>query len=144
MAIVSKSALIPFSAAQMYELVNDFEAYPRFLPWCESTRLISRTDTEMCAEMVVARIGIKQKFSTCNQLRENERIDIHLNEGPFRRLHGGWVFTPLREDASKVELQLEFEFSGRLIDKAFGAVFNQIANSLVDAFCKRANEVYGG
>ncbi len=70
-------------------------------------------------------------------------MDIDLLDGPFRKLVGGWNFIPLREDASKVELELDFEFSGRLIDKAFGAVFSQIANSLVDAFCKRADEVYG-
>jgi ribosome-associated toxin RatA of RatAB toxin-antitoxin module len=128
----------------MFELVNDFESYPQFLPWCESTRLISRTKTEMCAELTVGRVGIRQTFSTCNQLVENERVDIHLRNGPFHKLQGGWVFTPLREDACKIELVLEFEFSGRLIDKAFGAFFNQIANTLVDAFCKRADEVYGG
>lgn len=142
MAIVIKSVLVPYSAEQMYTLVNDFESYPRFLPWCESARMISRTEDEMCAELVVSRVGIRQKFSTCNQLQKNERIEIHLNEGPFRRLHGGWVFTRLGDAGCKVELHLEFEFSGRLIEKAFGAVFSQIANSLVDAFCKRADEVY--
>jgi len=142
LAIVIKSVLVPYSAEQMYTLVNDFESYPRFLPWCESARMISRTEDEMCAELVVSRVGIRQKFSTCNQLQKNERIEIHLNEGPFRRLHGGWVFTRLGDAGCKVELHLEFEFSGRLIEKAFGAVFSQIANSLVDAFCKRADEVY--
>lgn len=141
MAHVHKSALVPHSAAEMYDLVNDFLAYPDFLPWCESTRLISRTETELCGEIVVARVGIRQAFSTCNTLYENERVDIELKDGPFRKLTGGWRFTPLREDASKVELELDFEFSGKLIDKAFGAVFERIANSLVDSFCKRAGEV---
>ena len=98
---------------------------------------------ELCGELEVSRIGIRQRFSTCNALVENERMDIQLRDGPFRRLEGGWRFTPLREDASKVELVLHFEFSGKLIDAAFGRVFNQIANTLVDAFCKRADEVYG-
>ena len=75
-------------------------------------------------------------------MKKNEQMDISLRDGPFRKLHGGWRFIPLRKDASKVELELEFEFSGKLIDKAFGAVFEQVANSLVDSFCKRADEIY--
>ncbi len=143
MAKVQKSAIVPHSADRMFDLVNDVESYPKFLPWCRSGRLISRTDEELCGEIEVARAGIHQKFSTCNRLYGNERIDIHLREGPFRKLHGTWQFTPLREDACKVELTLEFEFSGKLINAAFGAVFNQIASSFVEAFCKRANQVYG-
>lgn len=141
MAHVHKSALVPYSAAHMYDLVNDFLAYPEFLPWCHSTRLISRTETELCGEIMVARMGVQQTFSTCNKLFQNERVDIELRDGPFRKLEGGWRFTALREDACKVELELNFEFSGKLIDKAFGMVFEHIANSLVDSFCKRASEV---
>lgn len=126
----------------MFELVNDVESYPQFLPWCHSGTLLSRTDTELCGEMEVARAGIRQRFSTCNTLHPYERIEINLKDGPFKQLTGEWRFTPLREDACKVELELEFSFSGALINKAFGAVFNQIANTLVDAFCKRAGEVY--
>ena len=142
MPVVSKSALVPFSAAQMYALVYDFESYPDFLPWCHASRLISRTEEEICGELEVARMGIRQTFSTRNKLVKNERMDIELIEGPFRKLRGGWKFTPLREDACKIELVLDFEFSGRLINSAFGKVFSQIANTLVDAFCKRAEEVY--
>ncbi len=142
MPVVSKSALIPFSAAQMYKLVDDFESYPDFLPWCRSSRLISRSENEICGELEVARAGISQTFSTRNTLVKNERVDIELIEGPFRKLQGGWKFTALREDACKIELILDFEFSGRLINSAFGKVFSQIANTMVDAFCKRAEEVY--
>ncbi len=143
MPVVSKSALVHHSAEAMYQLVCDFEAYPQFLPWCSSSRLISRSPQKICGELEVSRIGIKQRFSTCNDLIENERMDIQLHEGPFRKLEGGWRFHALRSDACKVELVLDFEFAGRLIDAAFGRVFNQIANTLVDAFCKRADEVYG-
>ncbi len=142
MPIVTKSALVHHSAAEMYNLVSDFEAYPNFLPWCSDSKLLSRTETEICGELEVSRIGIKQRFSTCNTLQENERMDIVLKDGPFRKLEGGWVFTPLKADASKVELVLEFEFSNKLIDTAFGKVFGHIANTLVEAFCKRADEVY--
>jgi len=93
--------------------------------------------------MEVARMGIHQTFSTCNRFVPGERMELELDDGPFRKLQGAWTFRPLREDACKVELKLEFEFSGKLIDKAFGGVFRQIANNLVDAFCKRAEEVYG-
>jgi ribosome-associated toxin RatA of RatAB toxin-antitoxin module len=143
MALVSKSALVHHSASAMYKLVCDFEAYPEFLPWCSDSRLISRSAEQICGELEVNRVGIRQRFSTCNRLVENERIDILLRDGPFRKLQGGWRFHALRSDACKVELELDFEFAGRLIDAAFGRVFNQIANTLVDAFCKRADEVYG-
>jgi ribosome-associated toxin RatA of RatAB toxin-antitoxin module len=135
--------LVAHSAQRMYELVCDFEAYPEFLPWCSQSRLISRTPEQICGELEVSRVGIRQRFSTCNLLVENERMDILLRDGPFRKLEGGWRFQALQEDACKVELLLDFEFAGKLIDAAFGRVFNQIANTLVDAFCKRADDLYG-
>ena len=106
--------------------------------------MLSLTDDRMCARITVARAGIRQSFSTCNRLVPHEQIELHLEEGPFRHLHGLWNFLALREDASKVSLRLEFEFSGRLINMAFGAVFSHIADNLVEAFCNRAREVYGG
>lgn len=89
-------------------------------------------------------MGIHQSFTTCNQYEAPHRMSIELVEGPFKKLHGAWEFQALREDACKVLLKLEFEFSGRLINAAFGKVFHQIANTLVESFCKRAKEVYGG
>lgn len=142
MAFVKKSALVPHSAKRMFDLVYDVGSYPKFLPWCAHGEVISETADQICGRIDVSRLGIHQTFSTCNRFERDRRMDISLLDGPFRKLHGGWRFTPLREDACKVELELDFEFSGRLIDKAFGAVFNQIANSLVDAFCKRADDVY--
>lgn len=140
--MVSKSALVHHSAETMYRLVCDFEAYPQFLPWCSDSRLISRSPEQICGELEVSRMGIHQRFSTCNRLVENERMDILLRDGPFRKLEGGWRFHALQADACKVELVLDFEFAGRLIDVAFGRVFNQIATTLVDAFCKRADELH--
>jgi ribosome-associated toxin RatA of RatAB toxin-antitoxin module len=144
MPVVKKSALVHYSAAQMFALVEDVNAYPRFLPWCHSARVFKDGEREVCAEIVVARLGIRQAFSTCNRFERNKWMTLELREGPFKRLHGKWKFLPLRDDASKVELELEFEFSGSMINKAFGSVFNHVANTLVDAFCKRAQEVYGG
>ena len=142
MPVVSKSALIHHSAAEMFALVSDFESYPEFLPWCSDSRVISNSESVICGELEVSRIGITQRFSTCNTLEKNQRMEIVLKEGPFRKLEGEWVFTPLREDASKVELLLEFEFASKLIETAFGRVFDHIANTLVEAFCKRADEIY--
>ncbi|MCB1759371.1 MAG: type II toxin-antitoxin system RatA family toxin [Gammaproteobacteria bacterium] len=143
MPVVHKSAIVTHTAEQMFELVNDVESYPRFLPWCSSTRLLSRDEQILCGELVVSRIGVHQTFSTCNRLYPYERIDLQLREGPFKKLHGSWLFTRLGDAACKVELKLEFEFSGRLINAAFGQVFSHVANTLVDAFSKRADEVHG-
>lgn len=143
MPTVTKSALVKHSAEQMFALVSDVDAYQQFLPWCAESRRIEGPDGELCGELMVARAGIRQSFSTCNRLYPFERMEIRLREGPFRDLHGAWNFTALRADACKVELELHFQFSGALINLAFGTVFRQIADSLVDAFVKRADEVYG-
>ena len=143
MAVVRKSALVPHSAGQMYALVNDVDSYAEFLPWCRSSRIVRPTDDGYIGEIEVAKAGIVQSFQTRNVPTPEEQVRISLEEGPFRHLHGDWNFIALRTDASKVELMLEFEFSGKLMNAAFGAVFSQIANSMVDAFCKRAGEIYG-
>jgi len=142
LAVVEKSALVMHTAQQMYDLVADVAAYQDFLPWCSNSRLISQTDEEICGEIEVSRAGITQKFSTCNRYISGEKMDIRLIDGPFKKLEGGWEFQALSDEACKVSLRLEFEFSGKLINAAFGKVFSIIANELVDAFCKRANEVY--
>ncbi|OOZ41982.1 ubiquinone-binding protein [Solemya elarraichensis gill symbiont] len=142
MAVVEKSALVQHSAGEMYRLVNDVEQYQDFLPWCKSSRLVSLEGDTMIGELVVAKSGITQSFSTRNTLTEDRLVELQLDEGPFSKLTGQWEFTPLRDDACKVSLRLEFEFSGRLMNAAFGAIFSQIANTMVDAFCKRADEIY--
>lgn len=143
MASVEKSALVQHTALQMYELVADVASYQDFLPWCSNSQLISKTDTEICGEIEVSRAGITQKFSTCNRIVPGQSMSLQLKDGPFKKLDGMWLFTELGDSACKVSLQLEFEFSGKLINAAFGKVFSYIANDLVDAFCKRADEVYG-
>lgn len=142
MASVSKNALVCHSAAQMFDLVKDVEAYPEFLPWCQSARVLRQEPGRICGELDVARLGIRQTFSTCNRFEGHEWMTLELEKGPFKHLRGRWSFAPLRPDACKVALELDFEFSGALIDRAFGALFGQIANTMVDAFCKRADEVY--
>lgn len=142
MAKIEKSALVPFSARQMFDLVADVERYKEFLPWCSDSQLVSSTEHEVCGRIEVSRLGITQAFSTCNAIDPPHRMEIALREGPFKRLHGEWQFTQLGDDACKVSLMMEFEFTGRLINAAFGKVFHQIANSLVASFVERAREVY--
>lgn len=127
----------------MFDLVADVERYQDFLPWCSESSLVSRDDNELCGRIEVSRLGITQAFTTCNELDPPGRIGIALHEGPFRHLHGDWQFIALREDACKVLLTLEFEFSGKLINAAFGKVFHQVANTLVESFVRRARDVYG-
>ena len=143
MATVKKSALVLYSAAEMYALVEDIEAYPRFLPWCRSTKILSRNEDEVRATIEMVKGGVHKSFTTCNRMQNHKMIDIRLLEGPFKRLEGYWRFEPLRADASKVSLDMEFEFASPLLRVAVEPVFKQIANSLVDAFCKRAVELYG-
>lgn len=144
MARIEKSALVPFPAQSMFDLVNDIDRYAEFLPWCKASQVLSRDDKAVCGRLDIAKAGIHQYFTTRNRLYPPERIELELVEGPFKRLHGTWRFDPLRDDACKIVLVLEFEFSGKLVNKAFGAVFRQIADTMVDAFCKRAKELHDG
>ncbi len=143
MPVVEKSALVPFSDRQMFDLVKHVVRYPEFLPWCHAAELLSDDGHKVCGRIEVARMGIRQSFATCNGYEAPRWMNIELVEGPFKSLHGRWDFQALREDACKVMLRLEFEFSGQLIDAAFGKVFHRIANTLVESFCKRARDVYG-
>ena len=143
MTTVSRMALMPYSAGEMYDLVDNIEAYPQFLPWCKSATVLSRTDDEVHANLALSRGGIHKSFTTCNRLQRNKIIEMRLVEGPFNHLEGFWRFDNLGEQACKVGLDLEFEFSSRLLGLTVGPVFNQIASTLVDSFCERAVEVYG-
>jgi ribosome-associated toxin RatA of RatAB toxin-antitoxin module len=143
MTIIRRSALVSYSAQQMFELVNNIEDYPRFLPWCRTSQVIHLSDTELEAKLEIAWKGITKSFTTRNYLHPFQHMEIKLVTGPFRHLEGRWSFIELSGDACKVGVELEFEFTGSLVDKFFQPIFNHIANSLVDAFCKRAAEVYG-
>ncbi len=140
---VRKSALVPYPAASMFDLVNDIESYPEFLPWCRSTRVLSRSEDEVRASIELAKGAVRKSFTTLNRLQHHKMIEMRLVEGPFNRLEGFWRFENLGPQSSKVLLDLDFEFSSTVVRVTVGPVFNQVANSLVDAFCKRAVEVYG-
>lgn len=143
MTAIQKSALVRFPAVAMYDLVNDIERYPEFLPWCRASRVLSRSDEAVEAELDIARGGFNKCFATRNLLRAGEEMRMTLLRGPFDFLEGVWTFTPLREDASKIALDLRFELSGALANLAFGAVFNQICGTMVSAFSERAKQLYG-
>lgn len=144
MSHIKRSALVHYSPAEMFSLVNDVALYSSFLPWCRSSVVKSESETEMVASVEIAKGVLNKTFTTHNQLQRDRRIDLELVDGPFRKLSGYWQFDSLKtENACKVNLELEFEFDSAMMSIAAKPVFTQIANSLVDSFCKRAVDVYG-
>ena len=140
---VSRSALIPYSADQMYALVEDVVAYPDFLPWCIGATLHFKDEEIIEATLEMQRSGIKKSFRTRNTLQPGVAMGIALVGGPFRHLAGDWRFQQLGEDGSKVSLHMEFDFEGRMTDRLFGRYFEDTCNSLIDSFTTRAHEIYG-
>lgn len=143
MAVVHKSVLLGYSAEQMFALVDNIEDYPKFLPWCGGTEVRQRDGEKVIATLQINYHGVKQTFSTENLHVRPVSITMTLLEGPFKHLHGTWTFKALREDACKIDFDLHYEFSSRVLEQVIGPVFNMIANSFVDSFCKRAEAVYG-
>lgn len=141
---VLRSALVPYSAAQMYALVKDVEAYPSFLPWCNDAEVHIREETFIEASLELHRGRISKRFRTRNVLKENESLGIALVGGPFKHMSGGWIFQQLSDAGSKVELDLQFEFESRATDVIFGRFFENTCNSLVDSFTQRAAKIYAG
>ncbi len=143
MTHIKRSALLPFSAERLFDLVNRVEHYPEFLPWCSKAEIISETDETMRARLTVGKGGFNQTFTTVNQLVLGERIDMRLEDGPFTELHGVWEFQALSDQACKITLDMTFHYSGALVRATLGPLFNHAANTMVEAFSKRAHEVYG-
>lgn len=142
MSHIQKFAHVNYSQKQMFDLVNDFEQYPEFLPGCLGARTLKRTDDEIVATLDVGKGPVRQSFTTRNILTEPERVEMQLVEGPFKRLHGVWTFEALSENTCKIALSIDFELSG-MLKFAFGGVFGQVANHMVEAFSERAKVVYG-
>jgi len=139
---INRSALVWHSRERMSALVNDVLSYPEFLPWCSSAIILEHHDDYMLACIEVQKGGIKQSFTTRNDLSVDGKIRMDLVDGPFSRLEGVWDFIPLKDNACKVKLTLDFSLKRNFTKMAFGAIFNQAANSMVDAFCERADQVY--
>jgi ribosome-associated toxin RatA of RatAB toxin-antitoxin module len=149
--VIRKSSLVPYSADEMYALVADIESYGKFLPWCGGTRILKREPETVTATIQIAyrgvhkafTTGVHKAFTTRNTLEPGRGMDLRLVDGPFRHLLGHWRFEPLDENSCKVSLELDFEFSNRLIALMVGPVFESIANGLVDSFRERAEALYG-
>jgi ribosome-associated toxin RatA of RatAB toxin-antitoxin module len=142
MQVVERSALVPFTAAQMFALVDDVARYPEFLPWCTGSRVERPSDTERVATVKVARGVLRTEFTTRNDLVLDSSIVMHLLDGPFENLTGEWRFAPIGERGSRVEFRVEFAFKNRLSAAAFNAVFESMCGTIVDAFAQRARAIY--
>ena len=141
--VVTRNALVPHCAADMYALVADIERYPDFLPWCASATVHHRGESAVEASLEIARGPVRKSFRTRNTLHPRQLIEISLVDGPFKRLEGQWRFDPLGEQGCRVSLQLDFAFSSRAMHALLNPVFSHIADTLVDAFCRRARQQYG-
>ncbi|HKB60250.1 MAG TPA: type II toxin-antitoxin system RatA family toxin [Gallionellaceae bacterium] len=144
MAIVEKSVLAPYTAEQMFALVDDVASYPRFLPWCGGASVSTVDANTVHATVDIDYHRIKHSFTTENVRQASEKINIKLMSGPFSKLEGSWLFIPLSDSACKIELRLHYEFSNKLLEMAVGPVFHYIANNFVDAFVHRADQIYTG
>ena len=142
MAVVEKSVLLPFSAEQMFVLVDNVADYPQFLPWCGGTSVTVLDESRIRATVEINYHHVKQSFTTENVRVAPQRIDIALLDGPFKHLDGCWQFIALAPTACKIEFRLNYEFSNKLLEKVVGPVFHYIASTFVEAFIKRAEQVY--
>ena len=143
MAKIHRSALVEYSAQQMFDLVNDIENYPKFMQGCVSAKVIERSDSHLVGKLSLKRAGISQELTTRNTMDSPRSIKMELVEGNFSDFHARWEFFELAENACKVTFHMEFEFKSGLFDMAMGKLFSSSANNLVDALVERAKLVYG-
>jgi coenzyme Q-binding protein COQ10 len=143
MTTIHRSALVPYSARQMFDLVADIPSYPKFLPWCGGARIVSAQEDEVIAAIDIAYSGVHKTFATRNLLQRDKMMEIRLLEGPFSYLQGLWQFLPLDEHECKISLNLEFEVANKIVSLVLTPVFSNIANQLVDRFHRRAADLYG-
>jgi ribosome-associated toxin RatA of RatAB toxin-antitoxin module len=140
---IKRTALVPYACEVAFEVVDQIDAYSEFLPWCAESRVLQRTETEVIATLVLAKSGIRQSFTTKNQLMRPNVIGLSLVDGPFQQLEGGWVFDALGDAGCKISLEMRFEFSSKLMDQTFGRVFGVAADRMVDAFTARLDDLHG-
>lgn len=140
---VSRSALLNYSAQQMYEVVERIDCYPEFLPWCESIEILDRDENQVTAKMNIAYGGLNFGFTTRNHNIPHQRIDLELVEGPFTRMKGQWKFIELSASACKTSIDMEFDFDSGLAKSVIAKVFQKIVSKQLDAFQKRAQQLYG-
>ncbi len=142
MQVVERSAIVAYTPAQMFDLVNDVARYPEFLPWCVGAGVEVLSESEILAAVKVARGLVRMEFTTRNTLRKDEHIIMQLIEGPFRHMSGLWRFMAIGDRGSRVEFRVEFEFKNRLLASALNSVFEALCSSIVDAFVVRAQQIY--
>ena len=143
---VKKSVLIWYTPEEMFALVTDVARYPEFLPWCDQARVLEHTSTGVVAEVGISMAGVRKTFVTRNTHEEGRRVELALVKGPFSQLSGDWKFDPVgdgKERAARVSLQLDYGFDSAALAALVGPIFDRIAGSLVDAFVKRAEQIYG-
>jgi len=140
---ISKSAIVPYTPQQMFELVNNINDYSNFLNWCDSSSILNETGNQITASVQINKNGFKQTFTTVNTLTPYSSIKMELLDGPFDELKGEWRFKNLGDNAAKVYLDLEFSFKSRIADMTISPLFKSIANSQLDAFVERAKHIYG-
>ena len=140
---IFRSAHIPFAAPDMFSLVADIECYPQFLPWCRRATVHARTPEQVTASLEIARGPLRKSLTTRSLMFEPERIDIELVDGPFSYLNGNWSFEGMAARSCKVGFAMEFEVSNRVLARVLAPLFEEIAKTMVDAFCRRARQVYG-
>ena len=138
---ISRSAIVEHSAAEMYALVDDIDSYPRFLPWCQSARF-EMVDGKKRATLTVGLRGLRESFTTLNENQPASAIHMRLVEGPFREFSADWRFTPLRDNACEIAFSLRYQFSSRTLGKLLEPLFDEIADTMVDAFTRRADELH--
>ena len=143
MTEIDRSALVLFPADAMFALVADIESYPQFMDGCVGARVLTRSDAEVTAVLELSKGGIRQQFTTRNRLQRPRQITMELVEGPFESFNGEWRFDPLTDNACKVSLHLTFSFSNSVVAGAASRLFHSVANTQVDALCKRARLIYG-
>jgi ribosome-associated toxin RatA of RatAB toxin-antitoxin module len=140
---VSRSAIVSYTPAQMFDLVAHVERYPEFLPWCITGELLSRDERELRGSITMAQGPLHGTFTTRNEIDYPRRMTLELEEGPFSDLIGEWRFEALGEAGCRISLDLRFAFSNKVKDALLGVMFEQTCNKLVDAFVQRAAQVYG-
>ena len=147
----AEKRVLPYSPAQLFDLVADVERYPAFLPWCVAVRVLSREtaktancgDELLVADMAIGFTGFRERFSTRVQCCRPDRINVTYTDGPFRHLNNHWVFSPIGDNACEIDFFVDFEFRSAILQKAIGLVFNEAVQKMINSFEARAEVLYG-
>jgi ribosome-associated toxin RatA of RatAB toxin-antitoxin module len=143
MRTVKRSALVPYSTVQMYDIINDIEGYPSFLPWCVDSEVLFASEIEQVARLDLARGGLAQSFTTRNRLSPPLGMTLELVEGPFTALSGTWALQALGDEGCKISMEIHFEFNSRMMNAALSQIFTGVIDKMVEAFCRRADQLHG-